>query len=314
MSSRIAYLGPSGTFTEQAVRLWDPDGRHEAWPAASVPTAIAALRAGEVSAAVVPFENSVEGSVPATLQSLLEADGVRITAEVLVEVQFSLLARPGTAMDAVRVVATHPHAAAQTRDWLARSLPQAKVVPEASTARAAQLVGEGEYDAAVAAPGAAQAYGLVPLAEGVADREGAVTRFVVLQDGQPVAAPTGADRTTLVALIWQNRPGALLELLEQFAMRGVDLSRLESRPTGEGLGEYCFWIDADAHLSEPRLQEALVGLRRTTRDLRFFGSYPRADGRSPAVPVHADDTAYAEASEWVAGLSGPAGASASSLY
>lgn len=304
MTSRIAYLGPAGTFTEQAARRWDPDGRHEAWPAASVPTAIAALRAGEVSAAVVPFENSVEGSVPATLQSLLEARDVRITAEVLVEVQFSLLARPGTTLDAVRVVATHPHAAAQTRDWIARTLPAAKVVPEASTARAAQLVGEGEYDAAVAAPGAAAAYGLVPLAEGVADREGAVTRFVVLQEGQPVAAPTGADRTTLVALIWQNRPGALLELLEQFAMRGIDLSRLESRPTGEGLGEYCFWIDADAHLAEPRLQEALVGLRRTTRDLRFFGSYPRADGRAPAVPVHADDTAYAEASAWVAELNG----------
>lgn len=311
MSSRIAYLGPAGTFTEQAVRLWDPDGRHEAWPAPSVPTAIAALRAGEVGAAVVPFENSVEGSVPATLQGLLEAGDVRITAEVLVEVQFSLLARPGTTLDAVRVVATHPHAAAQTRDWLERTLPGAKVVPEASTARAAQLVGEGQYDAAVAAPGAAQAYGLVALAEGVADREGAVTRFVVLQEGMPVPAPTGADRTTLVALIWQNRPGALLELLEQFAMRGVDLSRLESRPTGEGLGEYCFWIDADAHLSEPRLQEALVGLRRTTRDVRFFGSYPRADGRPPVVPVHADDTAYAEASEWVARLSGPAGASAS---
>lgn len=314
MSSRIAYLGPAGTFTEQAVHRWDQGGRHTAWPAPSVPAAIGALQEGQVEAAVVPFENSVEGSVPATLQSLLEADSVRITAEVLVEVEFSLLARPGTSMEQVRVVATHPHAAAQTRDWLSRTLPGAKVVPEASTAGAAQLVGEGRYDAAIAAPGAAGAYGLVPLAEGVADRAGAVTRFVVLQEGTPVPAPTGADRTTLVALIWQNRPGALLELLEQFAMRGIDLSRLESRPTGEGLGEYCFWIDADAHLDEPRLQEALVGLRRTTRDLRFFGSYPRADGRVPPVPVHADDTAYAEASAWVLALggraiTGPAGAS-----
>ncbi|WP_134772482.1 prephenate dehydratase [Ornithinimicrobium flavum] len=314
MSFRIAYLGPAGTFTEQAARRWDPDGRHETWPAPSVPEAIAALHEGRVGAAVVPFENSVEGSVPATLQSLLEADGVRITAEVLVEVEFSLLARPGTALEEVRVVATHPHAAAQTRAWLARTLPRARVVAETSTARAAQLVGEGEYDAAVAAPGAADAYGLVALAEGVADRAGAVTRFVVLQEGAPVPAPTGADRTTLVALIWQNRPGALLELLEQFAIRGIDLSRLESRPTGEGLGEYCFWIDADAHLDEPRLQETLVGLRRTTRDLRFFGSYPRADGRVPTVPAHADDTAYAQASAWVSSLggssplTGPAGA------
>lgn len=313
MTARIAYLGPAGTFTEQAVRRWDPDATHEGWPAPSVPAAIAALRAGEVGAAVVPFENSVEGSVPATLQSLLETDDdVRISAEVLVEVQFDLLARPGTTLEQVAAVATHPHAAAQTRDRLASLLPAARLVPEASTARAAQLVAEGRYDAAVAAPGAAAAYGLAPLVEGIADRVGAQTRFVVLQQGAPISAPTGADRTTLVALIWQNRPGALLELLEQFAMRGIDLSRLESRPTGEGLGEYCFWIDADAHVAEPRLQEALVGLRRTTRDLRFFGSYPRADGRTPAVPEHADAAAFDLAQAWVAGLTGRAAATPAS--
>lgn len=313
-SPRIAYLGPAGTFTEQATRQWDPDATHEAWPAPSVPAAIGALRSGEVSAAVVPFENSVEGSVPATLQTLLEADDVRIAAEVLVEVEFSLLVRPGTRLDQVRVVATHPHAAAQTREWMSAHLPDAQLVPESSTARAAQAVGQGHYDAAIAAPGAAQAYGVVPVAEGIADRQGAVTRFVVLQtqDRSRTPAPSGADRTTLVALIWQNRPGALLELLEQFAMRGIDLSRLESRPTGEGLGEYCFWIDADAHLAEPRMQEALVGLRRTCRDVRFFGSYARADGRTGAVPEHADAAAYAEAATWVEGLSGPAPASAPS--
>lgn len=313
MTGRIAYLGPAGTFTEQAVRRWDPDASHEAWPAPGVPAAIAALRAGEVGAAVVPFENSVEGSVPVTLQSLLETDDdVRITGEVLVEVQFDLLVRPGTTLDAVEVVATHPHAAAQTRERLGALLPAARLVPEASTARAAQLVAEGRYDAAVAAPGAAGAYGLVPLVEGIADREGAQTRFVVLQQGVATPPPTGADRTTLVALIWQNHPGALLELLEQFAMRGIDLSRLESRPTGEGLGEYCFWIDADAHVSEPRLQEALVGLRRTTRDLRFFGSYPRADGKTPPLPAHADAAAYEQAQAWVVGLSGRAAATPAS--
>ena len=140
------------------------------------------------------------------------------------------------------------------------------------------------------------------MADRIADRDGAVTRFVVLQDGAPVPEPTGADRTTLVALIWQNRPGALLELLEQFAVRGIDLVRLESRPTGEGLGEYCFWIDADAHLQEPRMSEALLGLRRTCRDVRFLGSYPRADGHVSAVPVHADDEAYAQARSWLDAL------------
>ncbi|GGK80581.1 prephenate dehydratase [Ornithinimicrobium pekingense] len=305
--TRIAYLGPAGTFTEQATQQWAPEHAADAWPAPSVPAAIAALREGRVDAAVVPFENSVEGSVPATLQALLEGgddDGVRITAEVHVEVQFSLLVRPGTQLEDVSTVASHPHAFAQTRDWLTTHLPTAQQVPEASTARAAQAVGEGLYDAAVAAPGAADAYGLVPAVEHVADREGAVTRFVVLRAAHEVPAPTGSDRTTLVALIWQNKPGALLELLEQFATRGIDLSRLESRPTGGGLGEYCFWIDADAHLAEARMREALTGLRRTCRGVRFLGSYPRADGRPAAVPAHADDEAYAEAQRWVETLTG----------
>ncbi|WP_281965681.1 prephenate dehydratase [Serinicoccus marinus] len=302
MRSRVAYLGPAGTFTEQAVRQWDVGRAHEAWPAPTVPAAIAALREGDAEAAVVPFENSVEGSVPATLQALLEDARVRICEEVLVEVQFDLLARPDTPLDEVRVVATHPHAAAQTRDWLAASLPDVELVHESSTARAAQAVAEGRYDAAIASPEAGTSYGLAPLSRRIADRAGALTRFVVLRRDARVPAPTGADRTTLVALIWQNRPGALLELLEQFAVRGVDLTRLESRPTGEGLGEYCFWIDADAHLSEARMSEALLGLRRTCRDVRFLGSYPRADGRLPAVPLHADEQAYREAREWLESL------------
>lgn len=305
--TRIAYLGPAGTFTEQATAQWAPDDAPAAWPAPSVPAAIAALREGAVDAAVVPFENSVEGSVPATLQALLEGgpdDGVRITGEVHVEVQFSLLVRPGTRLEEVRAVASHPHAFAQTREWLATHLPGAQQVPEASTARAAQAVAEGLYDAAVAAPGAAEAYGLVPAVAHIADREGAVTRFVVLATGRQVPPPTGGDRTTLVALIWQNKPGALLELLEQFATRGIDLSRLESRPTGGGLGDYCFWIDADAHLAEARMREALTGLRRTCREVRFLGSYPRADGRAATVPAHAEDEAYAEALRWVETLAG----------
>ncbi|MFX0538082.1 prephenate dehydratase [Ornithinimicrobium sp. Y1847] len=299
-SSRVAYLGPVGTFTEQAVIQWDADGVYEHRPVASVGHAVADLQSGAAQAAVVPFENSVEGSVPATLQALLEGDGVRITGEVLVPVQFSLLVRPGTPRESIQVIATHPHAAAQTRDWIRSHLPTAEVVPESSTARAAQAVAEGRYDAAVAAAGAAEAYGLVELVAGIADREGAVTRFVVLgQDRSSVPEPTGADRTTLVAHIWANRPGALLELLEQFAVRGIDLSRLESRPTGEGLGEYCFWIDADAHLTEPRLREALVGLRRTCREVRFLGSYPRADRRTATIPEHAEAQVYAEAHRWV---------------
>lgn len=318
--TRIAYLGPAGTFTEQAARQWAADvlegrqrpvdGRAAAAdivPASTVRTALELLCDGEVEAAVVPFENSVEGSVPATLQALLEAgdDGVRICGEVHVEVQFHLWARPGTTLADLgpdAVVATHPHAAAQTRDWLAATLPEVSLVHETSTARAAQAVAEGQYDAAISAPGAGPAYGLEAVAEHIADRQGAVTRFVVLRRGAPTPAPTGADRTTLVVWIWANRPGALLGLLDQFAVRGIDLSRLESRPTGEALGEYCFWIDADAHVSEPRLKEALVGLRRTSRAVSFLGSYPRADGHRATVPSDARDEAYARAQDWVDSL------------
>ena len=309
--TRISYLGPAGTFTEQAVRQWlgqALEGRPaecQPVPAPTVAAALDELRAGRVEAAVVPFENSVEGSVPATLHALLDSDGeVRIRGEVLVEVQFNLLTRPGTTLADLGdgsgvVLATHPHAAAQTRDWVATSLPAAKVVHEASTASAAQAVAEGRYDGALSAPGAATTYGLEVAAEHVADREGAVTRFVVLSTDGVTPEPTGADRTTLVAWIWQNRPGALLGLLDQFAARGIDLSRLESRPTGEGLGEYCFWIDADAHIDEPRLREALVGLRRTTRAVSFLGSYPRADGHRAQVPAEATDASYAAAQDWV---------------
>src|SRR5690606_11745863 len=144
------------------------------------------------------------------------------------------------------------------------------VVSEPSTARAAQLVASGRYDAAVAAPPAAGRYGLVVLADGIADRPGAVTRFVEVARPRPPPAPPGADTTTLVVFIRHNRPGALLELLEQFAARDVDLSRLESRPTGEALGRYCFTIDAVGHVAEPRMGEVLAAIRRSCADVRFL--------------------------------------------
>lgn len=313
---RLSYLGPAGTFTEQAADSWTGCEKDtELMPLPTVADVVAALREGTADAAVVPFENSVEGSVPTTMQALLEAPEVRIVDEVLVEVQFDLLVRPGTGRQAITTVATHPHAAAQVRARLERELRTARVVPESSTAAAAEAVAHGRYDAAVAAPRAAATYGLEAAVQGIADRPGAQTRFVVLGGGQgpgthaALPAPTGADRTTLVVLIWQNQPGALHHLLGQFASRGIDLTRLESRPTGAGLGEYCFWIDADAHLQEPRMQEALVGLRRTCREVRFLGSYPRADRRAHHVPDNASRASYEDARTWLESLlSGPAGA------
>lgn len=299
----LGYLGPAGTFTEAALRRLDPGAAETAWAAPNVPAALEAVRSGEIAAALVPFENSVEGSVSATLDELIRGEPLVITAEVHVEVEFALLARPGTQLADVRRVATHPVAIAQTREWLAARLPEAEVIPESSTARAAVLVGAEVYDAAIAAPLAAERHDLEVLEEGIADRQGAVTRFIRLARPGTVPPATGADVTTVVAYLRHNHAGALLDLLNQFAMRGVDLVRLESRPTGEALGQYCFAIEALGHLSEPRVAESLAGLRRVCADVRFLGSYPRANGSAATVPEEATTAAYAESRAWLDGLS-----------
>lgn len=302
VAAELGYLGPPGTFTEMALRALHPESAASAWAAPSVPAALEAVRAGRISAALVPFENSVEGSVSATLDELIRGEALVITGEVHVEVQFALMARTGTTLADVRRVATHPVALAQTRDWLAQELPEAEVIPESSTARAAVLVAAEVYDAAIAAPLAAGRHGLQILVDGIADRTGAITRFIRLARPGVLPEATGADVTTLVAYLRHNHAGALLDLLNQFAMRGVDLVRLESRPTGEALGQYCFAIEALGHVSEPRVAEALAGLRRICADVRFLGSYPRADGNATVVPETASEAAYAQSRTWLEGL------------
>ncbi|MGI8699774.1 MAG: prephenate dehydratase [Nocardioidaceae bacterium] len=302
--ARYAYLGPAGTFTEQALRSL-PAARHaELIACSSVSSALDSVRSGDADGAVVPLESSVEGGVAATLDELSTGEPLMITREMLVAVEFALLARPGTALGDVATVATHPHAAAQCRRWLAAHLPAAEIVLESSTAHAAALVASGlsGYDAAVAAPVAATTYRLATLATGIADREGAVTRFVLLSRPGPPPPATGADKTSLVAFIRENHPGALLELLEQFAVRGVDLTRIESRPTGSALGRYCFTIDAEGHVADARVGEALLGLRRTCDDVRFLGSYPRADGQRAAAREGTTADDFAEAARWLARL------------
>lgn len=269
---RYTYLGPAGTFAEAALRTLAPGGV----PAATVVAAIELVRRGEADRAVVPFENSVEGSVPSTLDELSSGSPLHVVGEVVLPVSFALLARPGTAISAVKTVATHPHAEAQCRRWLAASLPEATVVPASSTADGARLVAEGVFDAAVAAPVAAGHYGLVALAEDVHDTDGAVTRFVVVAQPGEDSPPTGRDRTSVVLFLSDDHPGALLEILTEFASRGVNLTRIESRPTGSGLGRYCFSIDLEGHRGEPHVSEALAALAPVCSEVRFLGSYPRA--------------------------------------
>ena len=300
--ARFGYLGPAGTFTEAALRTLSAAQRADLLPYGSVATALDAVRAGEADGAMVPLENSVEGSVATTLDELANGDLLQITREVLLPVRFALLARPGTGMHQVMTVATHPHAEAQCRRWLRTALPEAAVVLTPSTADAARGVAAGQHDAALSAPVAADHYGLVALVDDVHDRDDAVTRFVLVSRPGPPPAPTGADRTTLFAYIADDRPGALLELLTEFAVRGVNLTRIESRPTGDRLGRYFFSVDCEGHLVEARVGEALSALRRVCADVRVLGSYPRADGAATQLREGTTDADFRSSAAWLARL------------
>jgi prephenate dehydratase len=301
--ARYAYLGPAGTFSEVALRTLPAAASAELVAFPSVPDVLDAVRRGDVTAAVVPLENSVEGSVATTLDELATGDPVVITRELLLPVSFSLLARPGTTLADVTRVTTIPHAEAQVRGWLRRTLPTAQFIPAASTADGARAVAAGEADAAVAAALAAEHYRLEVLVGDIHDVEGAVTRFVlVMPAGSPPSAPTGADRTTLVASIADDHPGALLEILTEFAVRGVNLTRIESRPTGQGIGRYYFSVDCEGHIADKRVGEAMSALRRICDDVRFLGSYARADGVTPAVRRGTTDEDFTDAAAWLARL------------
>jgi prephenate dehydratase len=299
-ATRFAYLGPEGTFAEAALsRAVDP-GEGTRTPRPSVPATLAAVRSGDADAGLVPLENSVEGSVPATMDGLAEGDPLIITREVFLPVAFTLAVRPGTTLDAVRSVASHPHALAQTGRWLEANLPGITPLPASSTAGAAAAVAAGEFDAAVCASIAAQRYGLDALADDIADSAGAVTRFVLVSRPGPLPAPTGNDKTSLVAVV-TDRTGALLDVLREFSVRGISLTRIESRPIRDRLWVYSFSLDCEGHIADLRVGEALAALHRVCDDVRFLGSYPRADGReNRAVPAESADDAFAEAGDWLA--------------
>jgi len=302
--ARYAYLGPAGTFTEQALRSVSAAARAELQPCATVTLALDAVREGEADAAVVPIENSVEGSVPVTLDELATGEPLMITREMTVPIAFSLLVRHGTAPEDVKVVATHPHAAAQTRRWMALHLPDAQIVHAQSTAAAAAAVAvpESSWDAAISAPLAAEHYRLAVLAQGIGDNPDAITRFVLVSRPGTPPPRTGRDKTSLVAFMRDDHPGALMEILEQLTMRGVNMTRIESRPTGAALGNYCFSIDCEGHVDDARVGEALMGLRRVCADVRFLGSYERHDGIAPTVRAGTSDAEFADATAWLARL------------
>ena len=301
---RYAYLGPVGTFAHAAaMALADNSVRHhvELLPWATVTQAIDALRAGEVDGAVVPLENSVEGAVPATLDELAgTGQALIVAAETFLPVVFDLLVRRGTTMGDIRTIATHPHAEAQVRRYLLSTLPEAGVAMFGSTAGGAEAVRAGQFDAAVAPVVAGELYGLDAIAHDIADNRGAVTRFVLLTRPAPPPPPTGNDRTTLVTYLKEDHAGALLEILTEFSTRGVNLTRIESRPTKGRIGQYCFSIDCEGHIAEARVGDAIAALHRVCADVRYLGSYPRADGQQGPILLGRTDEEFSEAADWLA--------------
>jgi prephenate dehydratase len=276
MSTKYAYLGPAGTFTEAALlQITNQDDLLT--PYANVTAALDAVRSGECAKALVPIENSVEGVVARTLDELAMGKPLVITAETTLPVSFALMSLPATEKANIKSIATHPHAESQCRTFIAKNFPQAEVIETASTAAAAQGLAAGKYDAAIASPAAARNYGLKIIAENIGDNENAITRFVLVETPGNQPKATGTDRTSLAVFIAIDHAGALLEILTEFAKHDVNLSFIQSRPTGRELGHYHFIIDAQGHIDDPAVAAAVTGLRSICEDIRFLGSYPRAN-------------------------------------
>ncbi len=296
--ARIAYLGPEGTFTEAALLqmtatglIPETDGAARL-PIESTPGALDAVREGVADYACVPIENSIDGSVIPTLDGLANGSPLQVFAETTLDVSFNIVVKPGVAAGEVRTVAAFPVAAAQVRRWLSEHLPGAEVRPAYSNADAAQQVADGKVDAAVTAPLAGTQRGLEALAEGVVDEANARTRFLLVGLPGPPPARTGADRTSAVLLI-DNVPGALVDTLTEFAMRGIDLTRIEARPTRTELGTYLFFVDCAGHIDDDAVAEALKALHRRCAGVRYLGSWP-TESAATVVPPPAD-----EASLWL---------------
>ena len=302
-SVRVGYLGPPGTFTEQAL-LSQPDlAEAELVDQASIPEVLQAVEAGVVDLGFVPIENAIDGTVRLAQDAIAFNHDLLIQREVVLDVEQCLLVRPGTALADVKAVVSIPVATAQCRAFLDEKLPGVEQRAANSTAEAARAVGAGDEEglAAIGPQIAADLYGLDVLATDIADHDGNQTRFVlVARDGIP--APTGHDKTTLVVYQRANEPGSLISILQEFAARRINLSRLESRPTkAGGLGDYCFVIDADGHIDDELVADALRDLHAKQGKVKFLGSYPAAGEHAISAREHAD-TRWRQADDWLADL------------
>ena len=303
---RIGFLGPQGTFTEEALQSESVYAGADVTPFASLVDVLESVRQGTVDLGFIPLENAIEGTVRDIIDSLVFDFDLRIQREVVLDIHLHLMAAPGTSLDDVERVASIPVATAQCRRFLTEHLPRAELVATNSTADAARLLGEGDPTmtgrptAAIAPRLAASLYGLELLAEDVEDHPDNQTRFIsVARSGIP--APTGHDRTSIACFQSADHPGSLYAILGHFAARNINLSKLESRPTKQALGDYCFIIDLDGHIDDELVADALRNLKSKQADVKFLGSYPAAGENSQEVRAEAAES-WRAASSWLEGL------------
>jgi prephenate dehydratase len=304
-TATYSYLGPAGTFTEAALKLV-PEAHGATWKSVNnVGEALADVTNGVSVAAMIAIENSVEGGVTATQDALANIPDLRIIGEYLIPVQFDLVAKKGTTLSDVSVINAHPVAYAQCRGWLEQTLPHHGHIPSASNVAAVSEQLESDTaDAAIGPTGISEHYDVEVLASAIADNPNAQTRFVLVSKTTDIPEPTGSDKTSLIVELPEDRSGALLEMLEQFATRGVNLTLIQSRPIGDEFGRYRFVIDAEGHVRDERVADALLGLRRFSPRVIFLGSYPRADQLKTAHESYYADDVFTSARAWLAQILG----------
>jgi prephenate dehydratase len=301
---RIGFLGPPGTFSEEAL-LSEPDlAAAEVVPLPTHLDVVAAVESGQTDLGFLAIENSIEGTVNTNLDALVFERDLLIVREVVLVIQQNLLAPPGTRLEQLRRVVSFPHATAQCRRWLQANLPGIEEVATSSTAEGVRHVGE-ERPRGTAAIGtrlAASLYGLDVLASDIEDHDDNATRFVVVaRPEHGIPAPTGHDKTSIVCFQHDDRPGSLHGILGQFSARNLNLTKLESRPTKKGLGDYCFIIDLDGHVDDEVVADCLRDLHATLPGVKFLGSYPAAGEHGPARRRDAS-AAWKAADDWIGAL------------
>ncbi len=293
----VGYLGPPGTFTEQAVFSQPDLARMRHRPINSIIDVLQSVESAEVDLGLVAIENMIEGSVTATLDALAFGTDLFIQREVIIDVNLNLLVSPGVRLESVKAVRSHPVAYAQCRAFLSRSLPDAAFEAANSTAEAARAVAaSSEHKAAVAPIRAAEVYGLEVLAGDIADHADNQTRFVLVAADR-IAAPTGRDKTSMVIYQRSDVPGSLIGILGEFAARAINLTSLQSRPTKASLGQYCFLLDCEGHIADEVVADALRNLSMKTERVKFLGSYPAASGNDHSRATN--QPGVAEAAAWI---------------